>query len=373
MTSDSGSPTVRSNRWRLQRISGAWPSRRSAWQRRPRTPNPTSPLKKACNAPRATHIRPAVESEPRTATYSHKQNCLPTHRKGDLWNGQLSKWLAVGANLRGRFEVTDTDGQESQNGFDITRGTVYVEANLLDDKLSVYVDQQVAPNSSINREAYVLLKGKKLRFTAGQFYLPFGLRLQDDTAFIRQTTGINFTTPDRGVQLGYESGPWSSAISVTNGSGGGFEIDDGKQVSLMTNYVTGRWRVGASVNHNESEFGDRSMANIFGGIRTGPISWLAEIDTIKDELPGAPDRNALAGLVEGNWRLRRGHNLKVTYEYFDPDDDISENHEARWSALYEFTPFAFLQARFGARANDGPPEVSNANRDILFVELHGFF
>ena len=238
---------------------------------------------------------------------------------------------------------------------------------------SRYIDQQIAPSSSINREAYISLKGEKFRFTAGQFYLPYGLRLQDDSAYVRRATGINFTNPDRGIQLGYESGRWSNALSVTNGSGGGAETDNGKQASLMSSYVTQRWRIGASANHNDSDAGDRSMANIFGGIRTGPISWLFEVDAIRDELPGGIDQDGLAGIFEANWRFRRGHNLKISYEYFDPETDIDDDHETRWSVLYELTPFAFLQARFGARSSDGPSNVAGANKELIFAELHGFF
>ena len=291
----------------------------------------------------------------------------------DYWNGEIAQWLRVGANLRGRFEYIDDDDGEDRTSFDIVRGDIYVQASFLDDKVSVYFDQQVAPSSSINREAYVLLKGSKFRFTAGQFYLPYGWRLQDDTAFVRRTTGITMANPDRGVQLGYETGRWSHAVSVTNGSGGGSETDDGKQLSLMTSFNTGRWRLGVSANHNDSELGDRSMANLFGGIRTGDIAWLFEIDAIRDELPDGTDNNGLAGLAEANWRFRRGHNLKVSYEYFDPDDDIDEDHQTRWSALYEWTPFAFLQARFGARSNDGPPDTGGTDTQLFFAELHGFF
>lgn len=305
----------------------------------------------------------------------YAQTELPSQTVGqdaEYWNGQITQWLAVGGNLRGRFEYSDADGADDRSAFDVTRGDLYVEASLLDDKVSVYFDQQVAPSSSINREAYVLLRGKSLRLTAGQFYLPYGWRLQDDTAYIRRTTGINLTNPDRGVQLGFESSRWSHAVAVTNGSGGGLETDNGKQVSLMTTYVTNRWRIGASANHNDADAGDRTMANLFGGVKTGPVAWLFEVDVIRDELPNG-EQDRLAGFLEGNWRIRRGHNLKLTYEYFDPDNDISEDHETRWSALYEWTPLPFLQARFGARLNDGPPQAAGSDRESAFAELHGFF
>jgi hypothetical protein len=59
-----------------------------------------------------------------------------------------------------------------------------------------------------------------------------GWRLEDDTAFVRQVTGISFATPDKGVELGYESEAWTAQLSVTNGTAGGPEQDSGKQVSL---------------------------------------------------------------------------------------------------------------------------------------------
>jgi len=294
---------------------------------------------------------------------------------GELWTGALTTWLSVGANLRSRYRRVDTPDDASLSEFEVTRGTIYLEAQLVPKRLAVYIDQQVAPNASQNREAYVKLTSDsgKLHFLAGQFYLPYGLRLQDDTAFIRLTTGINFTNPDRGVQLGYEAGPWSTQFSVTNGSGGGRETDSGKQFSVISNYVRQSWRIGASLNSNASDAGDRHMANIFFGLRTGPVVWLAEADWITDEQPGTDSRDGIAGLVEANWLFRKGHNIKASYDYFDPDRDISENHQVRYSLLWEYTPIQFLQSRLGARLYDGPPQIAAQNRDEFFIELHAFF
>lgn len=302
---------------------------------------------------------------------------LPAVRIGDadVWTGEISKWLAVGGNLRGGLEAADTTNPDDNSEFRVSRGTIYVEASLIPGRLSVYVDQQFAPDASQNREAYVRINAKSGRVFAavGQFYLPFGLRLQDDTAYVRLASAINFTNPDRGVQLGYEAGPWSTIVAVTNGSGGGREIDSGKQVSLITNFVRGRWRVGASANSNNADAGDRAMFGMFGGVRTGPIAWLAEIDRISDDLPSGGKQHAIAGLLEANWLIRKGHNLKLSHEYLDPDDDLSEDHQVRNSLVWEYTPMQFLQARIGVRRYDGVPQIDTQNRDVFFAEIHGFF
>lgn len=307
------------------------------------------------------------------------QSELPAERIGDesaaLWTGKVLDWLSVGGDFRAEYRYTETPNSESASKFDIAKGSLYLNAQIIPNRLSVYVDQQVAPGSSINREAYVRLNSRSQKFflTAGQFFLPYGLRLQDDTAFIRLTTGINFTVPDRGMQLGYESGPWLTQLSVTNGSGGGSETDQGKQVSLLASYVRPNWRAGFSFNANNADVGDRQMQNVFVGIRTGPIVWLAEADLIIDDLPNGTERDAIASLLEANWMLGTGHNIKLSYDYFDPDDDVSEDHQARYSLIWEYTPIQFLQARIGARIYDGVPQVDVQNREVYFVELHGFF
>lgn len=325
------------------------------------------------------HSHPAGGGKRTAYGNAFAQSQMPASRIGDadspLWTGEISRWLAVGANVRADYRHTDIPDAEERSAFAVQRGTAYVEARLIENRLSLYVDQQFAPGSSLNREAYLRLDSADGKFglMAGQFFLPYGLRFQDDTAFVRQVTGANFTNPDRGVQVSYESGPWSTQLSLTNGSGGGTESDTGKQASLMAQYVGRSWRAGASVNFNDADTGDRQMQNVFAGVRTGPVAWLAELDLIRDDLPGGGERDAIAGYVEANWQFMDGHNLKAAYDYFDPDDDLDENHEVRWSLLWEYTPIQFLQLRVGARIYDAPPQNAFANRDELFAELHGFF
>lgn len=324
------------------------------------------------------HAHPAGGGKRSVYGNVFSQSELPARQLGageSLWTGEVLERLSVGANLRSSYQYVDTPNQEEDSAFDITRATVYVEAAIIPNRLTVYVDQQIAPNASLNREAYVRLSsdGGELELIAGQFYLPYGLRLQDDTAFVRQATGVNFTNPDRGVQLIYERGPWSTQLSVTNGTGGSAERDSGKQLSWIAAFVRPAWRAGVSFNSNDADVGDRQMQNVFFGLKTGPIAWLLEADLIVDDLPGGGERDAVAGLAEGNWMFAKGHNLKISYDYLDPDTDVSEDHQVRWSLVWEYSPFQFLQARFGARAYDGIPQDDRQNRDFFFAELHGFF
>jgi len=304
------------------------------------------------------------------------QTVLPAKHidTGDPWVGEISKYLAVGGNLRASASATDIPHQKSQSTFDTDEARVYLEVRAIPQRLSLYVDQRVAPGGSINREAYGRLWFDDQRFyvKAGQMYLPYGLRLQDDSAFIRQAPGINFATPDHGVEAGLETTFWSAQLAVSNGTAGGPEADTGKQYSLRAEHVRSAWRAGASFNFNDSSAGSRRMQNVFAGLRTGAISWLAEADYIVDESL-RPTRKQAAGLIEANWAFRPGNNLKLTAEYFDPDTTLSEDQQDRFSLVWEYTPFQFVQFRLGARNYDGIPQNDLQNRRFVFLQLNGYF
>ena len=294
--------------------------------------------------------------------------------QAELWTGEVAKWLAVGGDLRASYIDIDTPNSSTTTDFDINRGTLYLEATIIPNRLSIYVDERFSPGDLENQEAYVRFNSKNSKWfaTAGQFYLPYGLRLQDDSAFVRQASGINFANNDRGIQGGYNSGPWSVIASLTDGSGtGGSSSSD--QFNLVSSYVQSRWRAGLSANATNDDSGDRRMFGLFGGLRTGSISWLAEIDRISDDVSPGVTVDAYAALLEANWTILSKHNLKISYDYLDPDSDTSEDHQVRYSLVWEHSPLQFFQGRAGFRLYDGIPQVDSQNRKVFFVEVHGFF
>lgn len=178
--------------------------------------------------------------------------------------------------------------------------------------------------------------------------------------------------PDRGVEIGWDPGPLSLQFALSNGTFGESEVDDGKQYSLQLAYLQDAWRVGVAANHNDQDVGDRSAWGVFAGLRSGPVSWLAELDLIEDRSFGGRQRS-FAWLLEANWRPVQGHNLKLSAEGLDPDRNRGADRQTRFSAVYEYTPIAYVQLRGGARRYDGPSQFALQNRRLVFIELHGFF
>jgi hypothetical protein len=291
-----------------------------------------------------------------------------------LWSGEINRWVAVGGDLRSGYENVDTPNAKELSQFNTSSAAVYAEVRAIPGLLSFYLDERVAPGDARSREAYALLtpSNGKYSLKVGKFFLPFGWRLQDDSAFTRQLTGINFNTPDNGIEAGLEIGKWSAQFALTNGTAGGPDGDSTKQSSFRGAYVTSRWQLGASYNFNNDALGDRTMTGIFGGLRTGPISWLAELDYITDETPTG-DQDMVVGLIEGNWRVGKGHNIKLTYEAFDPNDHLDEDQRERYSLIWEYSPIQYLQPRVGLRFYNGVPQVNSQNRDEIFAELHIYF
>jgi hypothetical protein len=294
----------------------------------------------------------------------------------DNWTGQLgTQYVRIGGDLRFDAQVTQVPQAATQQEFSLEQTRVYLEANVIPDRLLAYVDEQVAPGGALNREAYMLYWSatQDWYLKAGQMYLPFGLRLQDQTAFILTTTGINMTTPDQGVEFGWERGHWDAQFAVSNGTAGGPVTGNGKQASFNVVYVESVWRLGVAANNNDQPAGSKSAFGIFGGLRTGPISWLGQAEVTDDHSIANAQGKQLATLLEADWLIARGNNLKITDEFLNPNREVPNGEETRWSVVYEFTPIQFAQIRAGFRWNDGIPQDPSEHQRLYFVELHGFF
>jgi len=299
----------------------------------------------------------------------------------------LADQVSVGGNLRADYTYVDFDSPESNaqgvagneiedtSSFNVNAGNLYLEFGLTNDIL-FYLDQEVAPEGGRTREAIAIKKGvlgDNDYIKAGRFYLPFGHRLQDDSAFIREVTGFNFDNSDTGVEYGIDKNKLSFRFAVSNGTQGSGETNKDKQASTLLEWVDTKYRVGisASVNNGLNQTSRNAYA-LFGGLTLGKWAFLAEVDRIDDE-DATTKTNSLAGFIEANYLITQSTNLKFSYDFHDPDDSLDENERTRYSLLGETFLNQFSQLRYGVRRADGIPQNTLQNQTQVFTEYHIFF
>jgi hypothetical protein len=293
----------------------------------------------------------------------YAQTQLPM-RSGTVVSRNLTEFLQFGADLRVEGSGTfDESTPRTSMGLDVAQ--LYVAAELLENRLVLYIDQTVGPDRAVAREAFGMVKrlpGESY-IKAGKFLLPYGLRLQDDAEYIRERTGFSYFTPDQGVEVGLEPGPLALAVALTNGNSGAVENDNGKQVTSSAAMVFRRFRFGASASLNDGASVRREAVGGFGGVGVGPLVLLGEVDFVRDKPVAGDTVRQLMAYGEADWLLVRGLNAKVTYGWLDPNMDIDENERVRARFGLEAFPTPFLRfAGFYSLLKDIPQATTDLDR-----------
>lgn len=292
-------------------------------------------------------------------------------------SGNITEGLRIGANFRANYTQTDIKKGEDTRTFETQSGQLYFILQPKGSRFSLYIDEQLAPGGAINREAFIMTKlSASSSLKVGKLMLPYGIRLEDDTAFIRQSTGFNFDNSDNGVEWDWQKDRTFISAAISNGSSGLTNNDKGMSYLTRVEYLGNNWRAGASGVLNDAELGARYQANIFGGFNWLGFTFLVEMDHIKDKsishIAGKYEEQRIS-FVEVNREITKGLNVKVTTEYLDPETNIDENERVRHSLLMEYTPFANMQIRGGLRDGKDIPQKVNGNYTNLFVQMHLYY
>ena len=299
-----------------------------------------------------------------------EENPPKSDSSSSFFSGRLNDYIAIGGDFRALYEVVDTPDEGRDDAFNQRKQNIYLEIDLIPERVIFY---QTLEGGGDAREIVGILKGELAQepyyLKAGQFFLPYGLRLQDDTAFTRAVTGFTYGTTDVGVEIGYEPGPWALHIAATNGTGSSLETNLSKRITASAAYVEKIYRAGVSYSTNkDAEDIETVIYGLYAGAQFGRVGLLFEADVVDDETI-----EQFVSIFEINFLVARGKNLKLSYEYHDPDEDIFENANERYSLVYEPFLNQFLQVRIGARDNSGIPQNPALNTSSYFAELHLYF
>lgn len=282
--------------------------------------------------------------------------------------------FAVGGDVRFQaLNVNRPDGADVSS-FEVTEANLYGEGRLIPGKLSLYLDLKAGPGGSSARELFALYAFERWHgyLKVGKFLPPFGWRLPDDGAFIRQVSGFTYSAPDIGVEAGIEPGRWSFHLAAVNGAGGGSDDNRSKRFSLLAARRFGKGRLGISGSNNITPGARVTQAGVWGGAGFGRLALLGEADWRESSAEGSMTRT-LTALAEADLQITRGINLKFTHDWTDPDRDQATDARTRDSLGVELIPIPFVQLRLNLRRLDGPDQLPGTRDRQVELEAHLFF
>lgn len=293
-----------------------------------------------------------------------------------LFEGGIGDRVRIGLDARGGYLATFRDAGPYIGEATFSGGDLYLGVDLLKDRLLFYLDEHVAPGGASAREAFALYAFSRagLYLKGGKFFLPFGIRFQDDEVPTRRLTGFTFDTADIGAEFGMDDGTWTTALSITNGTSGGAEADNGKQYSWTGARLFSLGRFGLSASYNDLPAGaHRSLAGAFGTFQVGPVSVLVEADATRDDDGTNPDRDGGVGYLEVDTLAHAGLTVRLFAGAGDLDKDDGLGRQTQWGVGLDWTPLPGLQVRGFYRERNGPSTLQGAKDDQAMVEIHVYF
>ncbi|MFQ5351685.1 MAG: hypothetical protein ACE5D3_01275 [Candidatus Binatia bacterium] len=310
---------------------------------------------------------------------------------GERFSPHINEFFSVGADFRvvdallfqddpganGRVDNNEAFRRVQSNDLDITEATLYADVRLIPRRLSFYLDERVAPGRVDNREAFGILDGVLPRgayLKVGQFFPAWGLKIQDDAAFVNSHSGFSFDRSLTGAEIGHSSDERSWFVSVSDGTANQTE-------PLLTASAYHNWTeagpfssvmAGASAAYESPGDDEFAAFTGFGGLALGSLVVLGQ-GVFLDTKTGGEKTQSWSAYTEADYLLGGWVNAKLAFDYLDPDTDQPEDERNRVSVGLESFLDQSVQTRLFYRVYNGPENRPNLNRDELTLEIHLFF
>jgi hypothetical protein len=282
----------------------------------------------------------------------------------DDFSTKLTDFISYGADFRFlSYYQSKTRPDASSSSFFPMQMDVYFNL-AVSKKISLFVNPAFGPNGRL--EMFALGKVLPLNgyLKLGRFAPSHGFRYDDHTSFVRQATPFrNNGGQQTGIELGLSPGFINVMGAVTNGMRGD---RDGGLAKAVFGKIEGRGALGPmNLVAGVSSFNDASggqKLNLLEGYGALTISEdLTVLGTVEQIQGNAAtmsvsadvnQRNALSSylkqlavMVEADYVLLQGLELKLMYDFFDPNIDVKSGMAERYSGGFEFMPIGGVEVR----------------------------
>jgi hypothetical protein len=307
----------------------------------------------------------------------------------DDFSTKISEFINYGADFRFlAFYQSKTNPDASLSSFFPMQ--MDLDFNLaVSKKVSLYINPAFGPYNRLEVFGIARILPANGYVKLGRFTPPYGLRFDDHTSFIRQSTPFrNNMGQQTGMELGFRTGPIVAMGALTNGMRGDL---DGILAKAVYGKLEAHGELGPiNALAGVSSYNDVSSVekmNLLGGYASATImdrlTLMGDVERIRGNSGSMSvssdlnQRNApgtelkqLAVLVEADVELLQGLDLKFMYDFFDPNTDVKSGTAVRYSGGFEFMPMSGVEVRPLFRYTKD--SVLNRNTTDLQIMIHLF-
>lgn len=281
-------------------------------------------------------------------------------------NPQLNDWIRLGIDMRFMYYASHYEGENpfsAASTFFPMQGQINIAVTPMDQLTIVATHGIVTQDNGffgdpyIAREIYALFPRLPWNGFAqvGRFRLPFGLRQDDHTSFVRTPAFLIFDSqvPDAGIEIGSIGKRFFGQFSLTNGAPPFTE-----QARVYTGKIgcaTKAFQAAVSGLHRASDSGMDERIERWSGYLTatrGRLTVLGEYagGTTKDHFNVVtPVVNSEAAFGELVYRASRGVWIRGKIDWMDSDRQVARTERRRYLLECDVNPMPFTNIKVSYR------------------------
>jgi len=269
---------------------------------------------------------------------------------------RLSEWVSIGLDTRLLYIASHESGGRTlqTSTFFPMQGQLNV-ALTPHDYLTVVMSRGITidPDAFEARELYGLIHGLPhgLYAKLGRFRLPFGLRQDDHTSYVRVPYFLPYDSQkdDAGLEVGSASSSRFGQLSFTNGSGT-ISAERAQTLAGKVGLSGKRLSAGLSGFHQFRELAGTTQDRwaLYAMSTWRKFTAIGEYagGTAEDSLRTA---NLWAAFAELDYRVARGINVRGKLDYLEPNRELSGDLYRRWLVEADLVPVPFTEVKLSYR------------------------